>query len=215
MSQDTDVDLEAILGEESSDSSSDSASTENDEHGASDSHDQSVSKDVKPSERENARVRNLTEQVNSLKTFIEEKLGKSDNKETPSASELDKFLNSSVGDAGSRKVLREYADVLAKELTGRMSPEFSKVKAIEANETFNEIASKVPGLSAHKAEVMKTLQNNPNANIKAVIGEIILNRAISKVKPVEDSSSSVNRSATDLDSMDTNELYDLLESQRP
>jgi hypothetical protein len=221
MSEINDVDLDKFLSESEDDSSS-GASTETGQ-GKGTSHNtsnQNASEDVKTpgmSERENSRVRDLVDEVGALKEFINQKLSAPQITESSKdASDLDKFLENTVSDKPSRELLKKYAGVLREEMKTELrkefSPRFSEVEDMRFEREFSHFASRFPSLSAHKQELLKTFKANPNASVKALVGELILEQSASRVKPVETQRSQANRERIDLDSMSKDELYDLLEN---
>jgi hypothetical protein len=178
---------------------------------------QPVSKDVKtsePSERENARVRELVEENKTLKQQLSEKDKpvESNGAPTPGAqtTDIDQFLNQSVADEGSRKVLRQLADILTKGIESKYAPKLSQVERFTAQQEFSALKAKVPALAAYESEVLKTLQNNPGKSVKTVVGEILVERALTKITPTETAGSQTSREPVTTDDMSLDEMYDLI-----
>jgi hypothetical protein len=220
MNEINDVDLDKFLSE-SEEHSPSGASTEkeNADGKGSKSSDQNASEGVKTpgmSERENSRVRDLVDEVSALKEFITQKLNHSQPAESSrDASDLDKFLESTVSDKPSRELLKKYAGVLRDEMKAEFrkefNPRFSEVEDMRFEREFSQYASRFPNLQAHKQELLKTFKANPNASVKALVGELILEQSASRVKPVETQRSQARRDRIDTDSMSKDELYELLE----
>jgi hypothetical protein len=131
MNEINDVDLDKFLSE-SEEHSPSGASTEkeNADGKGSKSSDQNASEGVKTpgmSERENSRVRDLVDEVSALKEFITQKLNHSQPAESSrDASDLDKFLESTVSDKPSRELLKKYAGVLRDEMKAEFRKEFTR-----------------------------------------------------------------------------------------
>ena len=208
MPNDNDVDLEAMLSESGQDDGS----------GASAPKDttQSDSKVVKPSEseRENERIRVLVEENNTLKTQLADKSkpaeSSGNDKSVAQPTDLDSLLETKVADPGSREVLRSIAQLLEKNIESKYAPKMSEVEQERNERQFDSLAGKIPALAPFKTEVLKSLQNKPGTSLKSLVGEILIDKQLSKIKPTETQGSNVSREAPDLDSMELEDLYELL-----
>ena len=208
MSENTDVDLDKLLSEPGTETTP-SASTETVST-------QPAGEGVKApetSERENARIRELVDETKALKAQLAER-GTTESSEQPRSnaqpSDLESFLKESVADEASRRVLRQVAEFVKKDVESKYAPSLSEIDAIKAEKQWDSLESKIPGLSAYKAEVFKSLKNQPGANLKSLVGEILIDKQLSKIKPTETQGSQVSRETPDLDSMELDDLYSLL-----
>ncbi len=86
----------------------------------------------------------------------------------------------------------------------------STIHKMSAESEFSALEAKIPGLSAYKNEVMKSLSTKPGTSLKSLVGEILIDKQLSKITPTETQTSNVSREAPDLDSMELDDLYDLL-----
>ena len=61
---------------------------------------------------------------------------------------------------------------------------------------------KIEGLADHKNDIKKTFLRNPSQSVKALVGEVVTDLQMSKVKPIEKTPSNPNRAGKpDLDSL--------------
>lgn len=215
MDNNNDVDLDSLLSEPQTDSSA-GASSGTEQEGSSAGEGVKAQEQGSKSQRENERVRELADKVGALETFIRDNLNKPQNqgKSEVDPADLDSFLESAVADKGSRDVLRKMAGMIEQKLEKKYSPDLGRVRDIEFENEFSQLASKIPSLTAHKAEVLKSYQNNPGKSLKEIAGAIVLDIAANRVKPVESQRSQVSREKPDLDSMSKDELYEQLNSMR-
>ena len=91
----------------------------------------------------------------------------------------------------------------AKNNEARFETEFSRYEKIE-------------GLADYKNDLKKTFLRNPNQSFKALVGEVIADLSINKVKPVETQPSNPNRSGkVSTEGKSKDELYDILDTLKP
>jgi hypothetical protein len=183
-----------------------------------------VSEDVKTqptdtavSDRANARIRELVDAVKSRDEIIaqlaQDKKVKSGSDSPISSDDIESFLKN-VEDEPTRKLLKDYGETLKKSIFRDIAPQVSKVKEMEFERDFNAMAAKFPQLEAFRDEARKSFQSNPNASIKAIVGEMVLEQNLSKPKPIEGRGGVANREKVDINSASKDELYELLESMK-
>jgi hypothetical protein len=213
--ENNDVDLEKLLSESNGEGTN-GASAEDNHQAQNDS--QVVKTDGKlanESPRANERIRELidsnkrlADEVEALKAFSAEQFKKTGS--TPSSSELDDYLKD-VPDEASREVLKKYGEGIVKRISKEFSPIQKEVRSIKFENEFSDYVQKFPSLGSYKEQIRESYEKNPN--LKAAIGEILIDNQLAKVRPLE-GKSVANRQAPDLDSMSKDELYDLLESNK-
>jgi hypothetical protein len=210
-----DVDLEAFFKSEE-ETPADGASAAKEGSAAN------VSEDVKTqptdtaiSDRANARIRELVDAVKSRDEIIAQlaQQKRSETGSSLSSDDIESFLKN-VEDEPTRKLLKDYAETLKKSIFKEVAPQLSRVKEMEFDRDFNAMAAKFPQLEAYREEAKKSYQSNPNASVKAIVGEMILEQNLSKPKPVEGRGGIANREKIDVNSASKEELYELLESMK-
>jgi DNA uptake protein ComE-like DNA-binding protein len=183
-----------------------------------------VSEDVKTqptdtavSDRANARIRELVDAVKSRDEIIaqlaQDKKVKSGSDSPLSSDDIESFLKN-VEDEPTRKLLKDYGETLKKSIFRDIAPQVSKVKEMEFERDFNAMAAKFPQLEAFRDEARKSFQANPNASIKAIVGEMVLDQNLSRPKPIEGRGGVANREKVDINSASKEELYELLEGMK-
>jgi DNA uptake protein ComE-like DNA-binding protein len=211
-----DVDLEEFFKSAENDPASGASATK--EGSAA-----NVSEDVKTqpsveaiSDRANARIRELVEALKSRDEIIaqlaQQKRSETGSDSSLSSDDIESFLKN-VEDEPTRKLLKDYAETLKKSIFKEVAPQLSRVKEMEFERDFNAMAAKFPQLEAFREEAKKSYQANPNASVKAIVGEMILEHNLSKPKPVERGGIAA-REKIDINSASKEELYELLESMK-
>ncbi len=182
-----------------------------------------VSEDVKTpeekaaSERENARVRDLVDALKSrdeiIAQLVQDKKSKTGSDSPVTSDDVESFLKN-VEDEPTRKLLKDYGEVLKKTIAKEFTPQVQKVKEMEFEKEFDAMAARFPQLEAFRDEAKKSFQSNPNASAKSIVGEMVLEQNLSKPKPIERTAGAAKREQVDLDSASKEELYELLESMK-
>lgn len=207
-----DVDLEEFFKSEEVPASGASATEEEQAN---------VSEDVKTqqtaSERENARVRDLVDAVKSrdeiIAQLVQDKRSKTGIDSPISSDDIESFLKN-VEDEPTRKLLKDFGEVLKKNVSKEFAPQISKVKEMEFERDFNAMTAKFPQLEAFREEARKSYKSNPNVSVKAIVGEMVLEQNLSKPKPIEGRGGIANREKVDINSASKEELYEMLESMK-
>lgn len=129
-------------------------------------------------------------------------------------SDVETFINA-IEDEPSRKLLQQYSVLLEKKLSSQFSPVLSEYHQSKFDKEFDTFALKAPSLNAYKEELKKSFNRNPNQSLKALIGEVVVENLLTRVKPIEKQASVANRNAPDLSLVDKKEdLYAILESMK-
>ncbi len=165
--------------------------------------------------RAQERIRKLAEQVKNFAEKQPEKpvIAEESDTESPKFKDVQDFL-AAVEDEPSRKLLETFYGVIKGEISTTLSPIEQANNKAKFESEFSKY-EKVEGLADYKNDLLKTYMRNPNQSFKALIGETIADLQLSKVKPVEKSPSSPNRSGvTDLDTLSKDDLYSQLETMR-
>ena len=172
----------------------------------------------KLSPRAQKRIRDLASQVKELAEKPAEKSPvESPETEDEPAQEfknVQDFL-SAVQDEPSRNLLEKFYQTIKGEMKETLSPiEQANNKAKFENE-FSIYADKIEGLADYKSDLQKTFLRNPNQSLKSLISDVALDLQLNRVKPIEKTPSSPNRSGTvNLDNASKDELYAQLEAMR-
>ena len=170
----------------------------------------------KLSPRAQKRIR---EQAEEIKRLAEKPLEKAveipeeAKKTDPQFKNVEDFLKA-VSDVPSRNLLEKFYGVIKGEMSSTLAPIEQKNNEAKFETEFSKY-EKIEGLSDYKNDLKKTFLRNPNQSLKALVGEVITDLQISKVKPVEKTPSSPNRNAPDTSNLSKDELYDLMETLRP
>lgn len=164
------------------------------------------------------RIKELAEKVKELSA---EKPPEKPADESPEEKDKDSqkfntvqdFLNA-VEDEPSRNLLEKFYGVIKGEISTTLSPIEKANNEAKFNEEFAKY-EKIDGLADYKNDLKKTFMRNPNQSLKALVGEIVTDISLNKIKPIESKPSAPNRSAkVDLEGRSKDELYDMLESLR-
>lgn len=169
------------------------------------------------SDRENARVRDLVDAIKGrdeiIAQLVQDKKSKTGSDSPVTADDVESFLGN-VEDEPTRKLLKDYGDVLRRTIVKEFTPQVQKVKEMEFEKEFDAMASRFPQLEAFREEALKSFKANPNASAKSVVGEMVLEQNLSKPKPIEKTGGAARREQIDLGSASKEELYELLESMK-
>lgn len=162
--------------------------------------------------RANARIRELNDKLKEANEFIAKKLtGKE--RSNVLTGDVDEFLNK-IEDEGTKNLLKDFGNVIKKTITAevgsKLSPAVKELEDIKFERQFEDLASKMPSLRTIKEEVKDRYLDNPNGAVKDIVGSIILDRQMSKIKPIEGNTSQAKRERIDLNSASKEELYELL-----
>lgn len=218
----TDVDLEKILG------------GDGDTSGASDAKSQgqdTVSKDVKSnpdagkaSQRENDRVRDLVDENKSLKDKLTERdeyIAKNFSKvEKQHSTQEDDIVESAVKDLNTndetKELLRTFgkriADGVEKKVKTGISPDLTSVREMSFEREFSSIAEAMPQIKGLKDEAFKVWKQSNGVGVKEILGRMVIERGISQRKPIESGSSTAKHGSVTVDKSSSKEdLYEALQ----
>ena len=159
------------------------------------------------------RIKELAEKVKELADKPAKKPEESpDDKPALEFNNVQDFLKA-VEDEPSRKLLEKFYGVIKSEISTTLSP----IEKANSEAKFNEEFSKyetIEGLSDYKNDLKKSFLRNPNQSVKALIGEVVTDLQLNKVKPIEKTPSSPNRGQVDTSNLSKDELYTMLESMK-
>jgi hypothetical protein len=203
-----DVDLDELLGEkpEVEEKETPGASAEKPAEAPADGGGTGGSPDLSPRAQER------------IKTLLEENKGLKEALQSRNSSQIDTFINS-IQDEPSRNLLKQFGSLLLKDVETRFQPALSQYNDDRFEREFSQYASKIPALADHKEDIRKTFKRNPSQSLKSIVGDALVDIQSAAIKPVESAPSAVNRTqrpdASGLADKSTDELYDILETQRP
>lgn len=206
-----DVELEAILADDSKPitaigASAEKGDTKTPEQAAAEkaATDAADLEKTQASARENDRVRKLAEE----NTLLKEQLN------AQNSTDIDKFV-SSIADEPSRNLLKTYGDLLRADINKRINPVVDRYQESRFEEEFKQFGDKIPELAGHKDEIRKSYLRNPSLAIKSLVGDVLLDIQTSKIKPLENSISIANRGQQDISDASKDDLYAMLETKPP
>lgn len=157
---------------------------------------------VQESDRAQTRIRELARENKSLK-----------GDDLPYNS-TDEFLDA-VADTDSRNLLKTFATLQRRELDSKLDPFTKEKRANEFDSKFDDYASKIPGLDAHKSDLKLTFSRNPNMTPEQLIGQLVLSKLTNAKPKTETRSAQVGRTGVpNIDDMSKDDLYAYLESNR-
>lgn len=198
-----DVDLEALLADESLEIDPAGASAEN----IKTDEDTSVVEQAKDeaSTRAQERIRELVEENKLLKQ----------SSNIQNSTELETFINS-IEDEPSRNLLKQFGQLVRDDFRKDYGPVVDDYQNSRFEKEFSIYENKIPDLKAHRDEIKKSFLRNPSQSLKALVGDTLLEIQESKIKPLDNSSSVASRTKPEV-SADTSkeDLYALLESRPP
>ena len=159
-----DVELNALLGIDSEELTTNGASAENSTEELP-----SVAADIATNEakskRENDRIRELVEENRKLKE---------------SQSWLD-----TIEDKGTQELLRRTIEEAESRIEAKYKPVLSNFTEDKFEKEFAQYANKIPNLSLHKEELKKEFVRNPNSDLKGLIGSRVMDIVSSRITPLE------------------------------
>lgn len=168
--------------------------------------------------RAQKRIRDLADKVKELAEKPEEKQPqKPAEKIEEKPQEEAEFKNvkeflEAVEDEPSRNLLEKFYHVIKKETSTILDPLEKKNNESRFEQEFGKY-EKIEGLSDHKDNLRKTFMRDPNQSLKALVGEVITDLQLNKVKPMENTPSSPNRGGKiNTEDLDKEQLYDLLDT---
>lgn len=155
------------------------------------------------------KVKELVEKPDHQEDAQEEK--KPEDKTAPqNFKNVQEFLDA-VQDEPSRKLLKAFAHVIQAENKAILDPIEKKNNEARFDSEFSNF-EKIEGMAAYKSTLRKTFLRNPNQSLKALVGEVLTDLQLKKVKPIEKGQSDPNRKGKiDLDNLSKEDLYGLLE----
>jgi hypothetical protein len=162
------------------------------------------------------RIKELAEQVKALADKPAEKSPEEEPKEDEPAQDyknVQEFLEA-VQDEPSRKLLEKFYGVIKSETSSILAPLEQKNNETKFETEFSQY-ERIEGIKDYKNDLKKTFLRNPNQSLKALVGEVVTDLQINKVKPIEKSPSSPNRNGkVDLDNLTKEQLFERLDSLR-
>lgn len=165
----------------------------------------------KLSPRAQKRIREQAAEIKRLSELSN--VDKEDNKtDSHQFSNVKDFLEA-VQDEDSRKLLETFYGVIKGEMSSTLAPLEQKNNEIKFESEFKKYEG-IEGLSDYKNDIKKTFLRNPKQSLKALVGEVVTDLHMNKVKPIEKSPSSPNRDKVDTSKLSKDELYDMLEGMR-
>jgi len=158
-----------------------------------------------------AKVKELAEKPADEKPQDETPEEKDEN--APEFNNVDEFLNA-VEDEPSRKLLQKFYSVIKGEISTTLSPIERANNEAKFEQEFAKY-EKIEGLADYKSDLKKTFIRNPGQSLKALVGEVITDISLNKIKPIENKPSDISRGGkVNTENMSKDELYDLLDSTR-
>ena len=158
-----------------------------------------------------AEIKRLAEESASKKELEVPK--KEDKPDSQSFKNVKEFL-SAVEDEPSRNLLEKFYQVIKSETSTVLAPIEKQNNEAKFNEEFGKY-EKIEGIADYKDDLRKTFMRNPNQSLKALVGEVVTDLQLNKIKPIEKTPSTPSREGKiDLEGKSKDELYDLLDSTR-
>lgn len=165
--------------------------------------DKTPAEDFSP--RAKDRIDQLLKENEQLKTTLSAR----------TSSDFDEFVNS-IQDEPSRNLLKQYGSLLEKRVEQKYAPVLSNYRESEFERQFADFSAKVPSLAGHKEDIKKTFLRDPNADLRKIVAERVLDISTAQIKPLETAPSQVNRDgAPSLEDASKDDLYAILETQKP
>ena len=137
---------------------------------------------------------------------------KADEKPSQQFKNVKEFLDA-VQDEPSRNLLNHFYKLMKAETSAILSPIEQKNNEAKFETEFSKY-EKIEGLADYKSDLRKTFLRNPEQDIKKLVGEVVTDLQLNKVKPVEKTPSTPNRQKVNTDKLSKDELYDLLETMK-
>ena len=150
--------------------------------------------------RAQKRIRDLADQVKALAEKPaekpEEEVAPEPQEEEPKPAQdfknVQEFL-SAVQDEPSRKLLEKFYGVIKAETSEILSPLEKQNNEAKFEKEFSKY-EKIEGLKDYHDDLKKTFLRNPKQSFKALIGETLADLQLARVKPIEKTPSTPNRS---------------------
>ena len=163
------------------------------------------------------RIKELADKVKELADKPADKTPettpKEDEPDTQEFKNVNDFLKA-VEDEPSRNLLEKFYKVMKNETSDILSPLEKANNEAKFEQEFSKY-EKIEGLADYKNDLRKTFLRNPNQSFKALVGEIVTDLTLNKVKPIETTPSTPKRDGKiDTDGKTKDELYDMLDSMR-
>jgi len=164
--------------------------------------------------RAQKRIREQAEEIKRLSEAakVEEPKAPDTTAELPKFKTMQEFLDA-VEDKPSRTLLEKFAETLRGETSQILAPIEQKNNETKFETEFNKY-EKIEGLVDYKNDLRKTFLRNPNQSLKALIGEVVTDLQLNKVKPVEKTPSTPSREKPNTENLSKDQLYDLLDTMR-
>ena len=170
----------------------------------------------KLSPRAQKRIRELADKVKELAEPKEEPKEEPEEPQEPetkqSFNNVKDFLQA-VEDEPSRILLEKFYGVIKGEMSSTLAPIEQKNNEARFEQEFAKYST-IEGLDGYKNDLRKTFLRNPNQSIKTLVGEVVTDLQLNKIKRIESTPSTPNRGVQDISKLSKEELYDLLESNR-
>jgi len=170
----------------------------------------------KLSPRAQKRIRELADKVKELAEPKEEPEEEPEEPQEPetkqSFNNVKDFLQA-VEDEPSRILLEKFYGVIKGEMSSTLAPIEQKNNEARFEQEFATYST-IEGLDGYKNDLRKTFLRNPNQPIKTLVGEVVTDLQLNKIKRIESTPSTPNRGKQDISKLSKEELYDLLESNR-
>lgn len=169
----------------------------------------------KLSPRAQKRIREQAEEIKRLAESKAETPEKPQEEETPTPQDfksVQEFL-SAVEDEPSRKLLEKFYGVIKGEISSTLSPIEKANNEAKFENEFSKY-EKIEGLADYKNDLKSTFLRNPNQSMKSLVGEIVTDLSLNKIKPIENKPSSPNRGEVNTDNLSKDQLYDMLDTLR-
>lgn len=133
--------------------------------------------------------------------------------ESPNFTNVQDFL-AAVEDAPSRKLLETFYSVIKGEISTTLTPIEQKNNETLFDTKFAQYEG-IDGVADHKDDLKKTFLRDPKQDIEKLVGKVVLDLQVSKVKPIESAPSDPNRNGkVNTDDMSKDQLYEALETMR-
>lgn len=118
-----------------------------------------------------------------------------------------------VQDEPSRNLLDQFYGLMKAETSEVLAPLEQKNNEAKFESEFSKF-EKIEGLGDYKNDLRKTFLRNPGQSVKALIGEVVTDLQLSKLKPIEKTPSSPIRTKVDTEKLSKDELYEMLDTLR-
>lgn len=204
----TDVELNELLGLSSMENTTNGASADNStEDSPSVAASEPATNQEEPSKRAQDRIRELAEENRKLREA-----------QAPSQSapgDIDSFL-SQIQDEGTRNLLKQFGQVMQANVEKQYSPILSSFKEEKFEKEFAQFSDKLPNLKQHKEELRKEFTRNPNTDLKGLIGSRVVDILSSRIVPLETKSAQSPRDeqSVNLNSASKEDLYAMLKARK-